>query len=476
MTLTVRHLTRFDFTVDKKGMVTGDGEITYDLDPTLCGVHKAAQKVNMMIDTVSHLNEALETMRGYGEKVNEIFGLKSEREAALLKSEIESWKKFKNATNDQKYGTTPSHSSMWENMGHKAEDTGDLAVSVWYERCSSGIPVTIVGGLGCDELLNGPPLTEPDEVKSVQEKLLEFLKEQGNDVKGEAWDKVKDDVKTALWNLDSNTLYNEMPRKFADAAKDALKEKTIKAFNVFSIQEQPGKDACAGIPSTRRAGSEINTPTMESLMQSWSETFQAMVKSGMTGDVTGTMASAANLMMNVPGVTKVQYNYKGLSKGPESRRFKVKGYVEGGKLHLFQDGDVRDGDKNLYVEYQVNMVTTKKPFPTWSPFIPDKGGDLKNGGKMQVLERVAVTCDEAKEGTVKKTSASTKPAEPCTPHEELKVTEVPSDGPFATFYETGEHREGKPMWHDYEYYWRAFQVTKPGNPPKTTTKSATKKK
>src|SRR5581483_8692493 len=58
MTLTVRHLARFDFTVDKNGQIKGDGEITYDLDPNLCGVYRAAQEVNMAIDVLKSINEA----------------------------------------------------------------------------------------------------------------------------------------------------------------------------------------------------------------------------------------------------------------------------------------------------------------------------------------------------------------------------------------------------------------------------------
>ena len=44
--------------------------------------------------------------------------------------------------------------------------------------------------------------------------------------------------------------------------------------------------------------------------------------------------AAVNVLMNAPGVTKVQYDYKGLEKGPESRRFKIRGHIDGNKLVL----------------------------------------------------------------------------------------------------------------------------------------------
>jgi hypothetical protein len=54
---------------------------------------------------------------------------------------------------------------------------------------------------------------------------------------------------------------------------------------------------------------------------------------------------------SIPGVTQIQYEYKGLPNGPELRTFKISGYVDGdvfhAGLHLKMIGDV-DGDKNLY--------------------------------------------------------------------------------------------------------------------------------
>ena len=456
MTLTVRHLARFDFTVDAKGQVVGNGEVTYDLDPNLCGVYRAAEQINMAIDVLKNLNSALNKARAFSSMVNEIFGTKSQMEAAEAKDKIESWKKFKNADSDTQFGVKQTHTSPWRNMGHNAEDTGDLAASVGYERCRTGAPVGIVGGLTCADMIAGPPLTAPGEVESTGTKLTNTLKEQGadfaKDVVKDAWKKLQEKDPN-FWNHDANYLYTEVAGEAVDAAADALKEKAIKSINLFDVQEKPGKDECAGIPSTQTAGNSFNTPTAATVMERWNELADAA--NSMNPD------AAVNVLMNAPGVTKVQYDYKGLENGPESRRFKIRGHIDGNKLVLRKDGDVYGGDINLNVQYTVNMVTTKGKFPTWSPFIDDDGADLSKSGKIKQLERKTVTCPvkDAKPASGK--TATGPPAPPCTPHEELVTTYSDSASPFAIYYKKGEHRNNVQAWHDYEYYWNAYKVTEP---------------
>jgi hypothetical protein len=48
-------------------------------------------------------------------------------------------------------------------------------------------------------------------------------------------------------------------------------------------------------------------------------------------------------------------------------------------MHLEMDGDVSGGDRNLYVEYMVNYQRDKRPFPTWSPFLPSPGEARRSG-------------------------------------------------------------------------------------------------
>ena len=234
MTLTVRHLTRFDFTVDAKGQVVGNGEVTYDLDPNLCGVYRAAEQINMAIDVLKNFNSALSKMRQYATDINDIFGTKSQIEASEAKDKIDSWKKFKNADSDTQFGVKQTHASPWRNMGHNAEDTGDLAASVWYERCSKGAPVSIVGGLSCEDLLGGPPLTEPGEVLSTSTKLANAVQGQAKDIAKDAWKKLQEKDPN-FWNHDANYLYTTVAGEAVDAAADALKEKTLKTLNVFDI-------------------------------------------------------------------------------------------------------------------------------------------------------------------------------------------------------------------------------------------------
>ncbi|MEW5765521.1 MAG: hypothetical protein ACOYXN_03395 [Acidobacteriota bacterium] len=122
-------------------------------------------------------------------------------------------------------------------------------------------------------------------------------------------------------------------------------------------------------------------------------------------------------IMNVPGVTKVQYEYKGLAKGPEVRSFAIKGRAEltgsGIRLRLQQDGGVQGGDPQLWVQYTVNYVTEKKPFPCWSPFLDGPG---------------TVYVD-------RHTGAAK-----------------------ASFRETGEHRNGVTPWQEYIYVWEAEKM------------------
>ncbi len=106
MTLTVRHLMRFNFTVDAQGQVVGNGEVTYDLDPNLCGVYRAAEQINMAIDVLKNFNSALSKMRSYATQINQIFGMKSKLEEAEAKEKVESWEKFGKAKNDDKFGVT----------------------------------------------------------------------------------------------------------------------------------------------------------------------------------------------------------------------------------------------------------------------------------------------------------------------------------------------------------------------------------
>jgi hypothetical protein len=138
----------------------------------------------------------------------------------------------------------------------------------------------------------------------------------------------------------------------------------------------------------------------------------------------------------IPGVTQVQYNYKGLEHGPEERLYTIKGNIGGWngetRMVLNQSGDFLDGDKNLIVQYQVNYKTEKQPFPAWSPFTNQPGIVwLSNGPKTQPppeeVEQLA---------------------------QKMGMNISAADGSaFAYLEDTGTHRNGVKPWEEYEYVW-----------------------
>jgi len=138
----------------------------------------------------------------------------------------------------------------------------------------------------------------------------------------------------------------------------------------------------------------------------------------------------------VPGVTQVQYNYKGLEHGPEERMFLIEGNVGmwngETRMVLNQSGDVMEGSKDLMVVYQVNYKTDKKPFPAWSPFTHKPGVVwINNGPKTQ------------------------KPPEEVTQLAQKMGTNISTaDGSiFAYMEDTGTHRNSVKPWQEYEYVW-----------------------
>ena len=138
----------------------------------------------------------------------------------------------------------------------------------------------------------------------------------------------------------------------------------------------------------------------------------------------------------VPGVTQVQYNYKGLEHGPEQRQFDIEGnlgYWDGQtRMVLKQSGDVYGGGKDLFVVYQVNFKTEKKPFPAWRAFT-NKPGVVwnSNGSKAQkppedvekLAQQMGMNLDAA------------------------------DSSMFAYMEDTGAHRNGVKPWEEYEYVW-----------------------
>jgi hypothetical protein len=208
-----------------------------------------------------------------------------------------------------------------------------------------------------------------------------------------------------------------------DAVLKTIGASTQQQIAALSLQTRREDVACAlGAPAVVAAGTSVGPTNTDQLVR-------GLVKSAVESAVT---VNPAALVLSIPGLTQVQYEYKGLANGPELRTFNITGHVDGdvdhGKLQLQMDGDVA-GDKSLYVQYTVNLQTTKSPFPAWSPFL-SAPGDVQMAIVRQDLDTFS---------------------------------------PTATFDEKGQHRNGVQAWQDYEYMWHAEKV---GARPDDTVKTS----
>ena len=158
-------------------------------------------------------------------------------------------------------------------------------------------------------------------------------------------------------------------------------------------------------------------------------------------------------MLSIPGLTQIQYYYKGLQNGPETRTFNIMGYLVNGQLYLEMDGDVLGGSKDLTIEYMVNYEKETPTFPTWSPFLSEPGTMHPGGSEMTVFEQVLKTKKETYLDYV--TGEKKEIDVPYTVTEEYKE-KMPF--PFATFREAGQHRNGVSVWHEYEYNWSVYKI------------------
>ena len=159
------------------------------------------------------------------------------------------------------------------------------------------------------------------------------------------------------------------------------------------------------------------------------------------------------LMLSIPGLTKIQYYYKGLENGPEKREFTFSGYIDdSGQMSLTLDNI--EGSQDLTVEYMVNYKKELPTFPVWSPFL-DKKGTVYPKGRDIVLynytpKEVEVTYFDDKEDKTKRTTVTTK---------ELKTHKKNIPTPWVTFKDAGVKRDGVEVWHEYEYSWNAYKIS-----------------
>jgi hypothetical protein len=197
-----------------------------------------------------------------------------------------------------------------------------------------------------------------------------------------------------------------------DSVLRAIGQSTKQRIQALTAQALRDDAACSRTLGAM-GGTTVGPRTIEELVQT-------MNRAAMDDAVSGRPAPLG-MILSIPGVTQVQYDFRALPNGPEVREFRIAGRLEGDlehtQLRLWMDGDV-EGDKNLYVEYSVNYRKTRKPFPAWSPFV--------------------------------NASAAIAPA--------FVRKGLGALSAQATFEESGSHRNGVQPWEEYKYFWRAEKV------------------
>ncbi len=158
-------------------------------------------------------------------------------------------------------------------------------------------------------------------------------------------------------------------------------------------------------------------------------------------------------MLSIPGLTQIQYYYKGLQNGPEIRTFNIMGYLINGELYLEMDGDVMGGSKDLTIEYMVNYEKETPTFPTWSPFLQEPATMYPSNSEITVYEQVTRYEEEDYIDYVTGDEKSIK-----VPYKETVSNKVIMPFPFARFREAGTQRNGVSVWHEYEYNWEIFKA------------------
>ena len=161
------------------------------------------------------------------------------------------------------------------------------------------------------------------------------------------------------------------------------------------------------------------------------------------------------MMLSIPGITQVQYYYKGLQNGPELRYYTISGHISGdGKMYL--EVDQMEEPFDLIVEWQVNYKTETGKFRVWSPF-------LDNGATIFAANHKNVTYDYVTKMETKSYvdhADGNKVKTVQVPIKELQPKERTLPMPSASFREAGSQRNNVSVWHEYEYEWNAYKVSK----------------
>ncbi len=421
MSLMVVHTTNFYLNIDEKGSVKGTAVISYDLIPNLCGLAALTKQVNERINMLQLFPTIFKWASELGRNAVQNFNFHWYEYQNNLAKNIDELsaitKRFPNVNPGSKEAEEIKKDLLgWIKSNSTSEDVNRLASLVVAKRC--GDKSHLIAGLDCADLASQL-----------------FSEVELEDTELKAWSKMA-----------MEEIVNQVLGSLSDELREALQS--------ISKESEKGEELCrCGVGASVNAGTKYGPTTIEELVLQLGPD----VATTLLFDVSlGT--PPLGLVMSIPGVTQVQYYYKGLKNGPESRRFNISGkLVEGGnpKLYLKMDGDVKDGDKNLTVEYMVNYKKESGQFPCWSPFLDD-GADVYDSGYETLFElktkNKTFTIKDSKSGKVKQITV---------PLKESTRREVYRDTPFASFRETGTHRNNKSMWHEYEYVWSAYKLTQP---------------
>jgi len=174
--------------------------------------------------------------------------------------------------------------------------------------------------------------------------------------------------------------------------------------------------------------------------------------------ISGDFGNVVGLMLSVPGVTQVQYSYKGLKNGPETRTYKISGHIDdSGHMYLAMDGLTGGGSDKLTVEYTVNYKTENPTFPVWSPFLDDPAVIYPADRTVTAYEYIPENVTQQYTKYDPKTGAATQESV-TVPMMRLQAAEKKVNFPMASFKASGTKRNGVSVWHEYEYSWNAYRV------------------
>ena len=217
-------------------------------------------------------------------------------------------------------------------------------------------------------------------------------------------------------------------------------------FKKFYMAHQQRETLCkcvAGV-NVQGDGTQVGPATAEEYINE----FGLNVAKSMFGNF-GSISAPVGMMLAIPGVTQIQYHYKGMLDRPQQREFTIKGSIIDGEMFLEVDEIL--GDNNLWIEYTVNYQTDKASFPVWSPFMSNPG--MVKGGGIYKYQEVK---DVEKE--IEYVNPTTKKKEKITVTEqEITEKEEIMHKPFAEFNQSGTQRNNVSVWHEYEYNWAVFK-------------------